>query len=105
MICASSDDSDQPGHPPSLIRFRCALFMRMPRLIRVFAGRTGHFIGFVMLWLKFISKKSYVVKYELAHVKTVLIPKVNSDSSDEPAHLRSLATALAVHSHNRELEP
>ena len=23
----------------------------MPRLIRVFAGRTGHFDGFVMLWL------------------------------------------------------
>ena len=30
--CAPSEDSDQPGHPPSLIR--------MPRLIRVFAVRT-----------------------------------------------------------------
>ena len=23
--CASSEDSDQPGHPPSLISLRCAL--------------------------------------------------------------------------------
>ena len=56
---ASSEDSDQSGHPPSLIRvFACAqwvakdpLFLhadsedsdqtgRMPSLIRVFAGRT-----------------------------------------------------------------
>ena len=36
--CASSEDSDQPGHPPSLIR--------------VFAGRTCHFVGFVMSRLK-----------------------------------------------------
>ena len=56
--CAPSDDSDQPGHPPSLISLRCALsgllraqgfFMRTVKtLIRlggcpgwsVFAGRT-----------------------------------------------------------------
>ena len=57
--CAPSVDSDQPGHPPSLIRvFACAQWVpkdpsflladsedcdqtgRMPRLIRVFAGRT-----------------------------------------------------------------
>ena len=25
MVCAPSDDSDQPGHPPSLISLRCAL--------------------------------------------------------------------------------
>ena len=34
---ADSEDSDQPG--------------RMPRLIWVFAGRTYHFVGFVMRWL------------------------------------------------------
>ena len=33
-----SEDSDQTG--------------RMSRLISVFAGRTGHFVGFVVLWLK-----------------------------------------------------
>ena len=57
--CAPSEDSDQPGHPPSLIRVfairmkkPCALSYplsasedsdqtrRMPRLIWVFAGRT-----------------------------------------------------------------
>ena len=32
-----SEDSDQSG--------------RMPRLIRIFTGCTGHFVGFVMLWL------------------------------------------------------
>ena len=29
------------------------LIRLMHRLIRVFVGRTGHFVGFVMLWLKF----------------------------------------------------
>ena len=36
---AHSEDSDQTG--------------RMPRLIWVFAGRTCHFVGFVMRWLIF----------------------------------------------------
>ena len=53
------------GHPPSLIRvfavrmkkpcIECTAKTdqtgRMPRLIWVFAGRTGRFVGFVMLWL------------------------------------------------------
>ena len=61
MACAPSEDSDQPGHPPSLIRLFAGCMMkaklgplathwahsedsdqtgRMPRLIGVFAGRT-----------------------------------------------------------------
>ena len=70
MACASSEDSDQPGHPSSLItvfatRMKKAWVLsylfranedsdqtgRMPRLIWVFAGRTSHFVGFVMRWL------------------------------------------------------
>ena len=39
FLHADSDDSDQTG--------------RMPRLIWVFAGRTCHFVGFVMMRLKF----------------------------------------------------
>ena len=73
MTCAPSLDSDQPGHPSSLIRaFACAQqeakdprFLhadredsdqtgRMPRLIGVFAGRTGHFVGFVVLRLLYM---------------------------------------------------
>ena len=38
VACAPSEDSDQPWHPPSLIR--------------VFAGFTCHFVGFVMRLLK-----------------------------------------------------
>ena len=38
FLHADSKDSDQTG--------------RMPRLIWVFAGRTCHFVGFVMKWLK-----------------------------------------------------
>ena len=37
FLHADSEDSDQTG--------------QMPRLIRVFAGRTGHFVGFIMLQL------------------------------------------------------
>ena len=69
--CAPIEDSDQPGHLPSLIRvFACAQLVAkgpsflhadsedsnqtgwMPRLIWVFAGRS-HFVGFVMSRLKY----------------------------------------------------
>ena len=65
--CAPKEDSDQPGHPPNLIRvFAVTQWVakdpsflhedsedsdqtgRMPRLIWVFAGCTCHFVGFVM---------------------------------------------------------
>ena len=65
--CVPREDSDQPEHPPSLIRVFAVLSMgskgpkflhadsedsdqtgRMPRLILVFAGRTCDFVGFVM---------------------------------------------------------
>ena len=68
MACAPSEDSDQPGHPPSLIRVfaihirkaevlsyhksaqrsLCSDSGRIPRLIWVFAGRKCHSVGFVM---------------------------------------------------------
>ena len=71
MACVPSEDSYQPGHPPSLIRVfavhsepklsSCGQRRlwsvwaedsdqagRMPRLIWVFAGPTCHFVGFVM---------------------------------------------------------
>ena len=66
MTCAPSEDFNQPAHLPSPISLRCALhkqlrthtlFRRtaktdqtrqMPRLIGVFAGRKGHFVGFVV---------------------------------------------------------
>ena len=41
---ADSEDSDQTG--------------RMPRLIWVFAGRTCHFVGFVMRWLKWLCNNN-----------------------------------------------
>ena len=79
MICAPSEDLDQPWHPPCLIRvfavrMKKAWFLsyplsareddwahsedsdqtgRMPRLIWVFAGRACHFVGFIMRWLHY----------------------------------------------------
>ena len=72
MTCAPIEDSDQPGHPPSLIRVFAVRMKkpwslsthwahsensdqtrRMSRLIWVFAGRTGHCVGFVVWWLKY----------------------------------------------------
>ena len=67
MACAPGEDSDQPGHLPSLIKV-FAISMKKDwvlsyplsaqrrlwsdwadlRLIWVFAGRTDHFVGFVM---------------------------------------------------------
>ena len=67
MTFAPSDDSDQPGHAPSLIKVFAVRMkehsvlsyplsacensdqtVRMPRLIWVIGGRTDHFVGFVM---------------------------------------------------------
>ena len=76
MASAPSEDSDQPGHPLSLIRVFAVLYAqwvakdpsffqansedsdqtgRMPRLIWVFAGRTCHFVGFVTMRLTLLS--------------------------------------------------
>ena len=41
LLHADSEDSDQTGW--------------MPRLIWVFSGRTDHFVGFVVRWLRFIE--------------------------------------------------
>ena len=76
MAFVPSEDSDQPGHPPSLIRvfavrsvsMRTKYFFmrtvktdqtgRMHRLICVFAGRNGHFVGFVMRRLMYTLQLS-----------------------------------------------
>ena len=90
MVCAPSEDSNQPGHPPSLIRVFAVRAMgswgsnvsscgqrrlwsdwRMPRLIWVFAGRTGHFVGFVMR-----RRKSYngliLLEKKIKYISAVL---------------------------------
>ena len=59
MTCAPSEDSNQPGHPPSQWVAEDPMFLhadsedsdqigRMSRLIWVFAGRRGHFVGLVV---------------------------------------------------------
>ena len=77
--CAPSEDTDRPGHLPSLIRvFSCAQWVAkdlsflhadredsdqtggMPRLIRVFAGPTCHFVGFVMRRLRSFGSKEII---------------------------------------------
>ena len=53
LTCAPSEDSDQPGqgvlHADSEGSDHTVW---LPSLIRVFAGYTGHFVGFVALRLK-----------------------------------------------------
>ena len=76
MAFVPSEDSDQPGHPPSLIRvfavpsmgMRAQCFFmrtaktdqtgRMHRLICVFTGRNGHFVDFVMWRLMYTVQLS-----------------------------------------------
>ena len=80
MAIAPSEDTDQPVHPPSLIWSESLLSAWrnigfssthwahcedsdqtgwMPKLIWVFAGHKGHFVGFVMRWLTF--RKSILI--------------------------------------------
>ena len=86
MACAPSEDSDQPGHPPSLAlsdqSSLCAHWVakdpsclhadsedsdqtgQMPRLIWVLAGRTCHFVGFVMrrlIWFRFKTSPKHLL--------------------------------------------
>ena len=75
MTCAPSDDSDQPGHPFSLIRVFTVRIKkhwilsyplsacedsdqtgRMPRLTWVVAGRTYHSVGFVKRRSKWVKR-------------------------------------------------
>ena len=76
MACVPSKDSDQLGHrpvwsesslctqwvakEPSFLQAEIKDFDqtgRMPRLIRVFAGRKGHFVGFVTMRLGYIIQQ------------------------------------------------
>ena len=61
----------------------------MPRLIRVFAGRTGHFVGFVMHWPNYYFRKTdqkqlniilqFPAKYPDDTIVTELTSKTLSD--------------------------
>ena len=77
MACAHSEDSDQPGHPPSLIRvfavrmkkawvlgYPTECTVKTDQTGRVFAG-SSHFFGFVMRWLISNLKKSKVCGSDL----------------------------------------
>ena len=84
MTCVPIDTSDQPGHPPSsLSAWRNIGSLatnrapsedsdqtgRMPRLIWVIAGCTGHFVGFDMHW-QTCSKTNITRTNEPPHDKT-----------------------------------
>ena len=45
MTCAPSEDSDLSG--------------QIPTLIQVFSGRTGHFVGFVMMQLSYVFEELF----------------------------------------------
>ena len=59
---AHSEDSDQTGHPPSLIW--------------VFAGRTGHFVRFVTGWLNYYYRSVITRLWQAYfHIKPHIIPQ------------------------------
>ena len=85
MTFAPSEDSDQLGHPSSLISLCCPHEETldpqlpiertaktdqtggMPRLIGVLAGHTCHFVGFVVLWLNYHNFESLVAVCNLIY--------------------------------------
>ena len=117
--CASSEDSDQPGHLPSLISLCCRCpgwsesllctqwvaqdlsFLHVDSensdqtgrmLIWVFAGHTCHFVDFVMRRLILVGPPQ---------ANLVLIAYASSEDSGEPAHPRSLARTSAARSYKQ----
>ena len=83
-----------------------------------FAGRTGHFVGVVMLWLgvwglhhnflhtcqKFLCDCLMLgllagvceMLFGPGHAKTCLMPYANNKGADQPAHPRSLISTFIV---------
>ena len=53
MACAPSEDSDQPGHPHSMIRVFAACMKKAWVLSYPLSGAHSHFVGFVMRRLKY----------------------------------------------------
>ena len=110
MTCAPSEDSDQPGRPPSLIILRClheetlgpelpikrtTKTGRMPRLIWVFTGCTSHIVGFVIRQLKWAWAQQNLQNGP-GHAKTCLMPYANNKGADQPAHPRSLISTIII---------
>ena len=60
----------------------------MLRLIQVFAGRTFHYVGFVM------HRLIYII--EPHHEKTCPMPYANNKGADQPMHSSSLIGAFVV---------
>ena len=57
MTSVPSKDSDQPGHPPIPISLHCppeglVLYLPIMHTDQSSLGHTGHFVGFVQLWLR-----------------------------------------------------
>ena len=122
MTCVSNKDSHQPGHLPSHVslathkaQVKTDQTGWMPRLIRVFPGRIGHF---VVRWIvkdrrKKLSypKGSESMKSSLwLHTWTFFLATiwatswqnqqndcVLSEDSDQPGHLPSLIRVFTVH--------
>ena len=75
MTCTTSEDSDQPGHSPSVIRgfavspklINIAKTQIRPRLILIFAGRVSPFVGFVVLPFKNLYQDLKKVASNLPH--------------------------------------
>ena len=69
MVCVSSEDSDQPGHPPSLIRVFDVCMKKawvqhtVKTLVRLGeCWAYSHFVGFVMRQLISLSYKKRVLQ-------------------------------------------
>ena len=99
MACAPSEDSDQPGHPPSLIKvFAVSMEKawiliathwahskdsdqtgRMPKLIWVFAGRTfcRVFVCLKKVWVRIAIHRAYSEDSDQTGRMTVRINHIN----------------------------
>ena len=114
--CAPSKDSDQPGHPPSLIRVFAVQSIgswgpkvsscrqpdqtgRMPRLIWVFAGRT--LTLFVLSCCSSNVLKVVISRFKPRHDKTNKVAvrpaktQIRLGRSDQHGHLPSLIRVFA----------
>ena len=102
--CAPSEDSDQPGHPPSLIRVFAVCMKKawvlsyplsaqrrlwLPRLIWVLAGCTVHFVCFVMLWFILFFSFWFQLNAEWEHSQWVAITLTTHVETVPPTSTRT----------------
>ena len=103
MIRTPSEDSDQPGHPPSLIR-AFAVHIKTPWVLsyplstqrRLWSDCTDAQANLSLWWVHCMLVLSCCSSNGPGRAKTCLMPYANNKSADQPALVRFLDSIISL---------